>query len=195
MNNKDAIIQKIMDDANKVAEGNIKEANDTASKIFARTQKEIDKLEAANEGKTDALYQDALSRSAVVANLDCKKLMLNAKKEIVGKVFDEALDTFMAEKKDYLALVEKMISSCCEDGDEVVICERDGKVITKKFIADIAKKTGKKLTLSGEFGDFKGGVLLIGKSYDKNLTLDLELQSVRENIESKIVEILFGGNK
>ena len=195
MNNKDAIIQKIMDDANKVAEGNIKEANDTASKIFARTQKEIDKLEAANEGKTDALYQDALSRSAVVANLDCKKLMLNAKKEIVGKVFDEALDTFMAEKKDYLALVEKMISSCCEDGDEVVICERDGKVITKKFIADIAKKTGKKLTLSGEFGDFKGGVLLIGKNYDKNLTLDLELQSVRENIESKIVEILFGGNK
>ena len=195
MNNKDAIIQKIMDDAKKVAEGNIKEANDTASQIFARAQKEIDKLEAANEGKDDALYEDALSRSAVVANLDCKKLMLNAKKEIVNKVFDEALDAFVAEKKDYLALVEKMISSCCEDGDEVVICERDGKVITKKFIADIAKKTGKKLTLSGEFGDFKGGVLLIGKNYDKNLTLDLELQSVRENIESKIVEILFGGNK
>ena len=195
MNNKDAIIQKIMDDAKKVAEGNIKEANDTASQIFARAQKEIDKLEAANEGKADALYEDALSRSAVVANLDCKKLMLNAKKEIVNKVFDEALDAFVAEKKDYLALVEKMISSCCEDGDEVVICERDGKVITKKFIADIAKKTGKKLSLSGEFGDFKGGVLLIGKNYDKNLTLDLELQSVRENIESKIVEILFGGNK
>lgn len=195
MNNKDAIIQKIMDDAGKVAEGNIKEAQDTASQIFARAQKEIDKLEAANEGKAEALYQDALSRSAVVANLDCKKLMLNAKKDVVNKVFDEALDMFVADKKEYLALVESMICSCCEDGDEVVICERDGKVITKKFISDVSKKTGKKLTLSENFGDFKGGVLLMGSNYDKNLTLDLEFESVRESIESKIVEILFGGNK
>ena len=195
MNNKDAIIQKIIDDAGKVAEDNIREAEDTASQIIARARKEIDKFDAANAGKTDALYDEALSRSAVVSNLDCKKLMLNAKKDVINVVFDEAMDALVADKKEYLALVESMISSCCEDGDEVVICERDAKVITKKFIGDVSKKVGKKLTLSQDFGDFKGGVLLIGKNYDKNLTLDLELDFVREKIESKIVDILFGGNK
>ena len=194
MNNKDAIIQKIIDDAGKVAEGNIREAEETASQILARARKEIDRFDAANEGKADALYNDALSRSAVVANLDCKKLMLNAKKDVINKVFDEAAEVISSDKKAYLSLIESMICSCCEDGDEVVICERDAKVITKKFIGDISKKIGKKLTLCATFGEFKGGVLLIGKNYDKNLTLDLELQSVREKTESQIVDILFGGN-
>lgn len=193
MNNKDAIIKKITDDAAAVAESNIKEARDTAAQVIARAQKEIDKFEELNAGKAEALYQDALARSEVVANLDCKKMMLNAKKEVVDRILDEAIDAFAADKKTYLALIEKMISSCCEDGDEVVICERDEKIVTKKFVAEVAKKTGKKLTRGDAFGDFKGGVMLSGKNYDKNLTLDLEFESLRDGLESKIVEILFGG--
>ena len=161
MNNKDAIIKKITDDAAAVAESNIKEARDTAAQVIARAQKEIDKFEELNAGKAEAL--------------------------------DEAIDAFAADKKTYLALIEKMISSCCEDGDEVVICERDEKTVTKKFVAEVAKKTGKKLTRGDAFGDFKGGVMLSGKNYDKNLTLDLEFESLRDGLESKIVEILFGG--
>ena len=63
MNNKDAIIKKITDDAAAVAEGNIKEARDTAAQVIARAQKEIDKFEELNAGKAEALYQDALARS------------------------------------------------------------------------------------------------------------------------------------
>lgn len=195
MNNKDAIIKKITDDAEIAAQCNISEAEETASQIIARAKKEIEKFEDENAGKAVSLYNDALSRSEVVANLDCKKLLLNAKKDLINKIFDEVAEVISSDKKDYLALVESMISACCEDGDEVVICERDSKVITKKFIGDLSKKTGKKLTLSAEFGDFKGGVMLVGKNYDKNLTLDLELEGVREKIESKVVEILFGGER
>ncbi|MDE6189496.1 MAG: hypothetical protein K2G37_04345 [Clostridia bacterium] len=195
MNNKDAIIQKIIDDANKAADDNIREAEETASQVLARAQKEVDRYLDANADKADALYADALSRSGVVANLDCKKLTLNAKKEVIAKVFDEAAAEIKADKKGYLALVEKMIVTCCDDKDEVVVCESDDKIITKKFVDDISKKVAKKLTKSSTFGDFKGGVMLVGKNYDKNLTLDLELEGVREKVESKIVEILFGGDK
>ena len=74
----------------------------------------------------------------------------------------------------------------------MIVAKEDDKVITKKLIADIAKKSKKSLKKSDEFGDFKGGVILSGKNYDKNLTLELELSLIKEKIESNIDEILFG---
>ncbi len=192
MNNKEAIIQKIIDDANTVVNANIAEANDTAGQILARAQRQVDKFIESNSGRTDRLYQEALERSQVVANLDVKKLLQGKKKEIIDMAFDEALDAIKADKKTYLALIEGMILSCCEDGDEVVVAMEDDKVITKKLIADLAKKSKKSLKKSDEFGDFKGGVILSSKNYDKNLTLELELSLIKEKIESNIDSILFG---
>lgn len=192
MNNKEAIIQKIIDDAKAVADANIAKANDTANQILARAQRQIDRFAENNSGRTEELYQEALERSEVVSNLDVKKLLQGKKKEIIDKAFDEALDAIKADKKTYLALIEGMILSCCEDGDEVVIAQDDDKIITKKLISDLAKKSKKSLKKSDEFGDFKGGVILSGKNYDKNLTLELELSLIKEKIESNIDAILFG---
>lgn len=192
MNNKEAIIQKIIDDAEKVAQSNIDEAEKTAAQILDRAKREVEKYKDDNLTKADDLYADALERSKVVSNLDCKKLLLNAKKATIDKAFQEAVDDIMKDKKGYLSLIEKMISSCAEDGDKVVICKDDEKVITKKFVSDLAEKTGKKISLSKDFGDFKGGVILEGKNYDKNLTLELELSAIRQDTEKKISEILFG---
>ncbi|MDE5756437.1 MAG: hypothetical protein K2I23_05035, partial [Clostridia bacterium] len=139
MNNKEAIIQKIIDDAKAVADANIAEANDTANQILARAKRQVDRFVENNSDKADELYQQALERSEVVANLDVKKLLQGKKKQIIDMAFDEALDAVKADKKTYLALVEGMILSCCEDGDEVIVAEDDDKVITKKMIADLAK--------------------------------------------------------
>lgn len=192
MNNKEAIIRKIIDDADAVAEANVAKADETANQILARAQKQVDKYVEENSQKADKLYQEALQRGEIVANLDCKKILQSAKKAIIDKAFDEVLDAVVADKKTYLALVQKMILSCCENGDVVVTAKGDDKLITKKLIADLAKKSGKSLKKSDEAGDFKGGVILLGVKYDKNLTLELELSAIREKIESKIDEILFG---
>lgn len=195
MNNKEAIIQKIIDDAQAVADNNISEAQAKASQELNRALKEVDNYKQANKDNAQKLYDDALARTLVVSNLDCKKLVLNAKKATIDKAFEDAIDDIKKDKKAYLSLVESMVSGCCEDGDSVVICEQDAKVITKKFVSDLSKKLGKKLSLSEEYGDFNGGVILSGKNYDKNLTLDLELSTIRQEIESKISDILFGSKK
>lgn len=49
-----------------------------------------------------------------------------------------------------------------------------------------------KLTLDKEYAPIKGGVILVGKDYDKNLSLDLEMQTLREECESEIAAVLFG---
>lgn len=192
MNNKEAIIQKIIDDAKVIAQKNLDEANETAAQIIGRAQKQADKYVADNSHREDELYKQSLQRGEVVAGLDCKKILQGAKKAVIDKAFDEALQTIVEDKKLYPALLQAMILSCCESGDEVVVAKSDDKLVTKKLVADLAKKSGKSIKKSEEFGDFKGGVILIGEKYDKNLTLELELSLIREKIESKVDEILFG---
>ena len=193
MNNKEAIIQKIIDDAKATAQKNLDEANETAAQIISRAQRQADKYVADNAHKEGELYRESIQRGQVVAGLDCKKIFQGAKKAIIDRAFDEALQAVIDDKKTYLALVQAMILSCCESGDEVIIAKSDDKLITKKLIADLAKKSGKSIKKSEEFGYFKGGVILSGERYDKNLTLELELSLIREKIESKVDEILFGG--
>lgn len=193
MNNKEAIIQKIIDDANAAAQKNLDEAREKAAQIIGRAQKQADKYVADNARREEQLYKESLQRGEVVAGLDCKKILQGAKKAVIDKAFDEALQAIVADKKLYPALLQAMILSCCESGDEVVVAQSDDKIVTKKLISDLAKKSGKSIKKSGELGDFKGGVILSGEKYDKNLTLELELSVIRERIESKVDEILFGG--
>ena len=78
-----------------------------------------------------------------------------------------------------------------EDGDTVIISEIDKTRITQKFIDDMAKKLGIKLTLAKEYGTFNGGVILAGKNSDKNFSFDMELMSIKEECETQIADMLF----
>jgi len=108
-------------------------------------------------------------------------------------VFASVADTMRKEdKKGYLDLITKMIESSADDKDEVIICKKDKDIITQKEIDSISKAIGKKLTLSKEFGDFDGGVMLCGEKFDKNLTFALEFEQIKDEQEEKLAKILFG---
>ena len=47
------------------------------------------------------------------------------------------------------------------------------------------------MTLSKKEGNFKGGVVLSNKGFDKNLTFETELQTMRSDLEPEIAALLF----
>ena len=65
-------------------------------------------------------------------------------------------------------------------------------MFTKAFVDSVAKKCKIKLSLDKEYAPIKGGVILVGKNYDKNLSLDLEFQTLREESEAEVAKVLFG---
>lgn len=194
MNNKQAIIDKIINDANQKASVIVEEARVKASAIVETANAEASKLFEKNEGKSEILTGEILMRRALVAKLDDKKNLLAKKLDVVDEAFAKAIEEFVGDK-DYLKIVEKMIENNCEDGDEVAIASSDKSKITAAFIEKIAKKCSKKITLKKGFAPIYGGVILVGKKCDKNLSLDLELASLREKIQAECVEILFEESK
>ncbi|HRU84857.1 MAG: V-type ATP synthase subunit E [Christensenellales bacterium] len=192
MNGKEAIIEKILSDAEAAASAVLAEAKEKSDAIINGAREENEAYTAAEAQKSEKAAVETLKRSRVVAALDGQKILLKAKSYVLDKAFDAAFRRIRELKPEaYLKLVSGMLGYA-EDGDTVTIAKEDKALITESFIADHSKRSGKKLTLSKHFGDFKCGIMLTSGGVDKNLTLESEIKALRAELEGEAAAILFG---
>lgn len=191
MNSNEAIINKIINDAEDTAAKNIGEAQAKADKIIADAEAKASEKKDKELSVKDALRKEIIARRITVANLDARKIILTKKSEIVEEVFAKTIDSIV-KGKEYPKMIENMLMQYAEDGDEVMTAKSDAEIVTDKLIQKVAKAKKIKLNLAKEHGDFRGGIMLIGKNCDKNITLDYELREIKEEIEAEVAKILFG---
>lgn len=196
-----------MDGQQKIIDKILSDAKHDAGEMLSEALKKAEALVAAKQAEADAEYdlsveearkagEEVVRRRLTVADLEVKKLLLSAKKQAVDEAFGESLKKLLAlPKEEYTALVGSMIASAADDGDVVVISENDKNVLTKAVFDKISAKIGKKLTLSDTFGNFEGGVMLLGKGVDKNLTFESELALLRDEVEPEVAKIMFSNGK
>lgn len=196
-----------MDGQQKIIDKILSDATHDAGEMLSEALKKAEALVAAKQAEADAEYdlsveearkagEEVVRRRLTVADLEVKKLLLSAKKQAVDEAFEESLKKLLAlPKEEYAALVGSMIASAADDGDVVVISENDKNVLTKAVFDKISAKIGKKLTLSDTFGNFRGGVMLLGKGVDKNLTFESELALLRDEVEPEVAKIMFSNGK
>lgn len=190
MDSKEAIIGTIMSEAEEKAAKITQKGNEDADKLISDAKAFAEDLN--NKLKSEYAFNEAetLRRRKTVAALDAKKLVLKAKQEVLSEVFSRAYDKLCAlQKSDYLALVDKLLVLSAEDGDEVVLSD-DG-VIADGDIKSLGVYKERNLTVSSEKGDFKGGVKLIGKICDKDLSFRQVLDEKKDSLSAKMAEELF----
>ena len=196
MDGQQKIIDKIWSDDTHDAGEMLSEALKKAEALVAAKQSEADAEYDLSVEEARKAGEEVVRRRLTVADLEVKKLLLSAKKQAVDEAFEESLKKLLAlPKEEYTALVGSMIASAADDGDVVVISENDKNVLTKAVFDKISAKIGKKLTLSDTFGNFKGGVMLLGKGVDKNLTFESELALLRDEVEPEVAKIMFSNGK
>lgn len=188
---KEAIIEKIISDAEARANAVLEEANAKADEIISVASQECKAYLAKSKHDIDVAVGEIAKRSETVAELDARKLRLGAKAKTIDLTYALVLEKLHnLDKKTAKALLLGMLDKA-EDGDEVIISENEKDIVTEKVVADVAKKKGITLTLSPTFGNFDGGMILSGKGVDKNLTFAAELDVLRENTEEKVAKELF----
>ncbi len=189
---KEAIIDKILSDANLKADAIIGEANEKADEIISIAAAQCKEYLQQNNAEIDKLTLDIDARSRSVAELDARKLLLAAKTQVLNSVYAKTLEKLRnLDKEQYSALIFSMLENA-KDGDVVTISEREKDIITKESLADFAKKKGISLTLADKFGDFDGGVVISENGVDNNFTLEVEVALLREQTETKIAKEIFG---
>lgn len=189
---KEAIIDKILSDANLKGDAIIGEANVKADEIISLAAKQCKDYLYKSKTEIDRLTLEIDERSRSVAELDARKLLLAAKTQVLDSVYAKTLEKLRnLDKEQYSALIFAMLENA-KDGDVVTVSEREKDIVTKESLADFAKKKGISLTLADKFGDFDGGVVISENGVDNNFTLEVEVALLREQTETKIAKEIFG---
>lgn len=192
MEGKDTIINKIMSDADSQAEEILAQAKAKAEAQVKKALDESEALQADAAKKAEDAGSELITRRLTVAGLDVKKQMLAVKKELIDASFAKAESVLAGlEDDDYLKLISAMLAKSASDGDTVTVSAKDKSRITADFIKKQSKKLGISLTLGKKYGDFDGGIILTGGGIDKNLTLEVELKLLYDEIQADVAAILF----
>lgn len=189
MDGKEQIIQKILLDAQTVAQKKINSASMKAEEIISKAnataEEELNEAKALADKNAD-LY---LSRNATAASMEQKRRFLGAKQQMINDVYSVVLDKLSAmNKQDYLSLVTSKIKKYAEKGDEVVISENAPFGADELLACDVCKALSLTAVKTGKFG---GGIVLRNSTCDKSLTFDTLVEELRNSTEAEVAVKLF----
>ncbi len=176
---KQDLLNKIVSEANEKAASIRADAKSRADALISAAEEESATLSESARKLSASSAPEVLKRRKSMAELEVKKILLESKQALISKSYEEALGRILASPK-YSDLLFSMICSVAEEGDVVQFASSDdGKINETKILTAASKKLGFNLTAAKEKGDFRGGIVLLGKRYDKNLTLETELARLR----------------
>lgn len=191
MDKQKAIIDKIIEDAETRAAEIISVANAEAEKSIAGGNSWAERYKSEQNAILNAANEDKVLRRKTVAELDVKKIVLKAKQDSIESVFDSAYKKLCSlNKAEYLSFVVKLIEKSAEEKDTVVLSS-DG-VISETDLTSFEVVKDKNLAVSAEKGDFVGGVMLVGKICDKDLTFKSIVNESKSEFVSEVSKELFG---
>ena len=194
MEGKEAIVGRILSDAQQKAETRKAEAAARAENARDEARRKAEALLTSGRAQLMRDAEETVSRRETVAGLDVRKRLLAAKREAIEAVFTRALEKTRAFGKErYLAVLDALLEAYAEDGDAVQLSKYapvDGRDLaaSKVFLA-------KKLVFRDADGDFEGGLRLYNAVSERDLSFRAILEARRFELEREIVQALFPSEK
>ncbi len=190
MQGKKNIIDDILQSAKKSAETMIADAEADKAAAEAELAKTCEKLAEKAHEEARAAAEAVYAGRVKLGELEAGKITLGYKRAAVDAVYEEVKARILKMKDaDYLDLMARYISNECADDDEIIAGEKD-KRITGAWVKKLAAACKKKITLSGERGDFDAGVVLRNAEYERDLTVDAIVSDLRDRTEQETIKSL-----
>ncbi len=188
MNGKENIINKILSDADARCQEILSQANASLRATLDRCDAQIEQEKETLSARIDEQSKERLKNRLSSAELEARKYKLAAKQRLIAECYNKAQDKLAnALDKDKAAFITSLIKRFAEKGEAVRVSASD-KIVTDKFLEGFDME----LKLDKKRHDGRGGIILIGKGYEKDLTLETVTGYLREQTESQVAAALFG---
>ncbi|NIA17427.1 MAG: hypothetical protein GWO86_03665 [Planctomycetes bacterium] len=188
------VVEKILADAKTQAEkikaeaeGKVKQAAEKTAAQLADFDKETAELEKK-------AFEEAKSRVLATARMDIAKQSLRTRKGLIDEVFVRASDEIKnMNDADYVQLMKKLLLACVETGDEEIVTGKKETRLGADFLSDVNSQLGDKgnLTLARDKADIEAGFILSRGKVRMNVSLEVLLGQIREELETEIAKELF----
>jgi V/A-type H+-transporting ATPase subunit E len=198
---------KLIENVVDKRESLLSQAKEKAEKVIKSAKEEVKTINAESEKQILSLVGSELravnDRIVGSAELEGRKMLMQARQELLSKVFEEAERRLevMAEGmgSDYTDILVKMISESASaiGGEEFIVAanERDLAYLKKSLRTinkDLKKALGGTIKLGDEPIEITGGIVVRNNDATKTYynTLKGTLVKVRSRIEAEVAEIL-----
>lgn len=197
MTGLEKILKHIEEDAAAAADKVLTEAKGKADEIMAAARAESDKkcADIAERSKLDV--QSSLSRAESAANLQEKRLILNAKQEIIGEVINLAKESIIKlPDNQYFDTIVKMVQKyALAQTGQILFSKTDLSRLPEQFeiplTASLNQKKGAALSISKETVNIDGGFILVYGDIEINCSFDALFAAAKDTLQDKVSEVLF----
>ena len=190
MNGLENISNKILTDAKLKADAIIADAEQSAAKILADSKKRAE-AEAEKVLKESATrWADVEEKARLVSELEGKKLISNARQQMVGSTFKLAQERLLSlPEAEYRKLLIKLAGEVLADGQggEVLLNARDRAAHGQA----LAEALNGKATLAADTATIVGGLIIRRGKIEYNCALDVLVRMVSEKIAPEVSSALF----
>ena len=191
------ITARIIEDAEREIAAMQQETEEEVNTLLAQAQTEAEQesMELLIRGRRAA--EERRERLSSSADMECRKLELAAKQELLQQSFDAALEELCALPQErYVTLLSALAVEASSSGRERMIlsardADRLGEEIVKAANAALQKAGRRELTLSQETRPIPGGFILAEGDVELNCAFDTLIQLQREKLEKEVAAILF----
>lgn len=184
----ESITKRIEDEAKAYAEERRAEAEGLKKEILADAQTKADRIKADAKERADKESELLAERRESVAGLESRKMVLEAKQEIIRESFEKALDKLVdLDEADYIKFIENQLNAFGKEGGEVLLNAED----KKKYGDKLAKLLSGGLKLSEEAANIRGGFILRQGDISINCSLEKLLEDKKEEMVGEIAAKLF----
>lgn len=197
MSNLNNLTSKILKDAEGKRDSILNQAKAEGEAVVSKNVKRAESI--SNETIEKANMESEVRKARVISNakLTVRNNQLQAKQEVIGKVFETAIERLNnLSTEEYVAFIETTLKSLDLDGTEtIIINDKDKDVFNVKFLTDLNKELmaqGKKGEISlNTAGNFKGGFVLERNGIQINNTFESLVNSLRSELEFEVTKALF----
>ncbi len=190
----DKITARIQADARSQADQILAEAKEQSDRIVKEAEDRAAAMEQDAEKKGAAEREKVIRQREAVADIDSRKMILEAKQEIISRAFDQAAAKILSkpagERADFYASIVE--SSGIRQG-EILLDSSEREELGEVLLAKLAEKIpGSAFVLSEEQRPFRGGLLVKDGNVYFNGTLESFAAQAREDLAAEAAAKLFG---
>lgn len=186
MNDGKIIIDKIISDAEKVANVTISQAQKEVDALLKaakdKAHKQLDQMDRDAHSEADRVKSKEIS----AADMQAKKAILETKQAILAEIIAEAEQRLVSmEDAEYAKVIGGMLGRLDKSlGTEVIVSKKD-----VARLADVIREKG--FVLSEKTADIKGGFIVKNGDIEYNYSFESIITVEKEAIRQTAAEILF----
>lgn len=197
MTGLDKILKHIEEDAAASVQAILDKAKEEADGIMAAGREEGQRRCEDIRKQSELEIKSIKSRGHSAVLLQEKKLILEAKQQIISDIIQKAQDLFLNQSdEEYFNTIKKMIIKYAlpQEGT-ILFSKKDYNRLPEQFEnkinVNLMDTIGGTLTISEETIDINGGFILKYGNIEENCSFDALFFAAKENLQDKVREVLF----